>query len=233
MSTKIALIGIMGHGKSSVANLFAGTDYFEVSDDIYTCTTKIQSYNNINNNITVFDTQGLNDKGTTDVNNLQEMIKTFKKEILNAIFLVLNGQLCRLDEGVKQVIKEICKLFMGKYIWKQIGLIFTHFGYDKEEQEEVKSREKNYVKEVLKTAEEEYKEIIKNQDENNKTCDPKEKIVDNLKCFYVNAKKRKNGEYDKDTLEEIKKMENLAKNYPPINKVQSKFIVSKEVLKDH
>lgn len=95
------------------------------------------------------------------------------------------------DEGVKQVIREICKLFMGKYIWKQIGFIFTHFGYDEKQQDEVKQRESNYVKEVLQTTEKEYQEIIKNQDENNKACDPKEKIVNYLECFYVNAKREK------------------------------------------
>ena len=230
MSTKIALIGIMGHGKSSVGNLFVGFDYFKVSNDVYTCTIKTESYNN--GDIEIFDTQGLNDKGQTDANNLQEMIKTFKKEKLNAIFIVLNGQVPRIDEGIKQVIREICKLFMGKYIWKQIGLIFTHFGYDEEQQDEVKQREKNYVKEVLKTAEEEYQEIIKNQDENNRTCDPEEKIVDNLKCFYVNAKRKKSGNFDADSLEEIKKIKKFAKKCPPINKVQSKFIVKKELLKD-
>jgi len=230
MKTKIALLGIMGHGKSSVGNLFAGKDYFTVSDDIYQCTPMIEPYDN--GSLIVFDTKGLNDKGETDMNNLQDMIKTFKKEKLNAIFLVFNGQVCRFGEGMKQIIREICKLFMGKYIWKQIGIIFTRYGYDEDQQEEIRKRSKNFVKEILKIAEEEYKEIVKNQDENNKTCDPNEKITDNLKCFFVNAKRRKNKQYDSQTLEEVEKIKNLAKNYPPINKVQSKFIVKKEIKKD-
>lgn len=94
MTTKIALIRIMGHRKSSVANLFAVIDYFKVSNDVYTCTLKTKSYNN--GDIVIFDTQGLNDKGKTDTNNLQEMNKTFKKEKLNTIFIVLNEQLCRI-----------------------------------------------------------------------------------------------------------------------------------------
>lgn len=230
MKTKIALLGIMGHGKSSVANIFAGKDCFKVSNDIYSCTPMIQSYDN--GNMVIFDTRGLNDKGEIEVNNLQEMIKTFKKEKLNAIFIVFNGQVCRFDEGMKQIIREICKLFMGKYIWKQIGVIFTRYGYEEEQQNEIRERSKNFVKEILKVAEEEYKEIIKNQDENNKTCDPNEKITDNLKCFFVNSKRKKNGQYDQQTLEEIEKIKNLAKKYPQINKVQSKFIVKKEIMKD-
>ena len=230
MLSKIALLGVMGHGKSSVANLFAGLDYFKVSNGVDTCTKSTSSYKN--GNFEIFDTQGLNDKDDIDVKNLQEMILTCKKERLNALFLVINGQVCRIDEGFKKIIRQICKLFMGKYIWKQIGLIFTHYGYSEEEQDEVREREEDFIKQVLNTAEEEYKEIIKTQDQNNKTCDENEKIVDTLRCFYVNAKRRRNGNYDSHTLEEIEKIKNLVKKYPPINKVQSKFIVKKEVLKD-
>ena len=231
MKSKIVFIGGMGNGKSSVGNLFAGKDHFKVCDDIYPCLDYVvNSY--VSGDLIIFDTVGLNDKIATDVSNLQEMIKTFKKEKMNAIFIVLNGQICRFDEGMKQMIREICKLFMGKYIWKQIGIIFTRYGYDEEQHEEIKMRAKNFVKEVLKTAEEEYKEIIKNQDQNNKTCDPNEKIANTLKCFFVNAKRKKNGTYDSETLNEIQKIKNLIKDYPPIDKVQSKFIVKKEIKKD-
>ena len=46
------------------------------------------------------------------------------------------------------------------------------------------------MKKILEIAENEYKEIIKNQNQNNKTCDPNEKIVKSLNCFYVNPKKK-------------------------------------------
>ena len=230
MITKIGLIGIMGHGKSSVANLFVGKNYFEVGNHIiYTCDKEILSYNN--GDIEIFDTRGINGKGETDTKKIQEMIKTFKEEKINSIFIVINGQVCQINEGLKQIIKEICKLFIGKYIWKQIGIIFTHYGYEKEQQEEVKTRTKYFVKEVLDTAEEEYKEIIKNQDENNKTCDSNEKITETLKCFYVNAK-RNNDQYDFHTIKEIEIIKNMVKNNPPIDKIQSKFIIKKEILKD-
>ena len=227
---KIAFFGIMGHGKSSTANIFAGTDHFKVSNDVLSCTKNIESYDN--GELIIFDTRGLNDKGETDVNSLQEMILTFKKEKINALFLVFNGQVCRIDEGMKQVIRMTCKCFIGKYIWKQIGIIFTHYGNDEEEQEEVRVRSKNFVKEVLKTAEEEYKNICKFQDQNNKTCASYEKLTQTLNCFYINAKKKKNGKYDDNTLKEIEKIKNTIKDYPPINIVQSKFIVKVEKLKD-
>ena len=173
MKSKIVLIGDMGSGKSSVGNLFAGKDHFKVCDDIYPCLDYVvNSYDA--GDLIIFDTVGLNDK--TDVSNLQKMIETFKKEEMNAIFIVLNGQICLFGEGMKQMIREICKLFMGKYIWKQIGIIFTRYGYDEKQHEEIKKQANNLVKEVLKEAEEEYKDIIKNQDQNNKTCDPNKKI---------------------------------------------------------
>ena len=35
---KIALFGIMGHGKSATGNLIAGRECFIVSNDVQTCT---------------------------------------------------------------------------------------------------------------------------------------------------------------------------------------------------
>ena len=43
---KIALFGIMGHGKSATGNLIAGRECFIVSNDVQTCTKNIQSYDN-------------------------------------------------------------------------------------------------------------------------------------------------------------------------------------------
>lgn len=223
--SKIVLIGIMGNGKSSVANIFAGKEIFKVSNGADSCTVQIQSY--INGDIQIFDTEGLNSKKNNDMQNLQKMIERFRKEEMNAIFIVHNGEICRIDESLKNVIRQICKLFIGKYIWNQIGIIFTHYGYDEDEQNEIKGREKEFVKKILKVAEEEYEEIIKNQDENNKKCDSSLKLVDTLKCFYVNAKKKKN-KYDAHTLQQIEEIKKLVRNYPPITKVQSKFIIKKE-----
>ena len=232
MIAKVSLLGVMGYGKSSVGNLLLGKEIFKVSNGIEHCTLGIQSELNDNGDFQVFDTKGLGDKEVVDTESLQEMILFLKREKINAIFLVLNGQVCRISEQIKKIIRSICKLFMGKYIWKQIGLIFTHYGFSEEEQLDVKEREQDYIKDILKTAEEQYKEIIKNQDQNNKTCDPNEEIVNTLKCFYVNSKKKRNGQYDADTIKECKNIKEWAKKHPPINLVQSKFIVKKEIIKD-
>jgi len=218
---KIVLIGIMGNGKSSVANIFAGKDIFKVSNNVDSCTLQIESYTN--GDIQIFDTEGLNSNKNKDIKNLQNMIERFKQEKMNAIFIVHNGEICRIDESLEKIIRKICNLFTGKYIWKQIGIIFTHYGFDEEEQNEIKGREKKFVNKILKIAEDEYNNIISNQDENDKKCDPTEKIVNNLKCFYVNSKKKRN-KYDDHTIKQIEEIKKLVRNYPPITQIQSKFI---------
>ena len=50
--------------------------------------------------------------------------------------------------------------------------------------------------------------------------------------FLCKSKKKREGQYDLHSLEEIKKIKNFVKNLMPIDKVQSKFIVSKKLLKD-
>ena len=87
------------------------------------------------------------------------------------------------------------------------------------------------MKKILDIAKNEYDNVAINQIENFKACDSKEKLVDTLKCFYVNAKK-KNNQYNIDTLNEIEKIKYLVRSYPPITKIQSKFEIRGEVLKD-
>ena len=65
---KIVLIGIMGNGKSSVANIFAGKDIFKVSNNVDSCTLQIESYTN--GDIQIFDTEGLNSNKNQDIKNL-------------------------------------------------------------------------------------------------------------------------------------------------------------------
>lgn len=50
--------------------------------------------------------------------------------------------------------------------------------------------------------------------------------------FLCKSKKKREGQYDLHSLEEIEKIKNFVENLMPIDKVQSKFIVSKKLLKD-
>jgi hypothetical protein len=156
------------------------------------------------------------------------MISRLQEEKINAIFFVI-----RINERIHQKLKitfeQICRLFKGKYIWKQIGIILT-YPYDNIS-EKHKEKGKIIIQEVLNIAENEYKEIIRTQDQNNRVCDPNEKLVDNLNCFYVKIPEE--GEYyDDNSIKEIKRIKSLVKYYPPITLVQSEFIVKKEISKD-
>ena len=84
---------------------------------------------------------------------------------------------------------------------------------------------------ILKIADNEYENIIKNQNQNEIRCDRNEKITETLKCFYLNTEKVDN-KYDIQTLNEIEKIKELIKDYPSINKIQSKFVTKIELKKD-
>ena len=90
----------------------------------------------------------MDNKEKNEFENLQKMILRFKKGEKNAIFIVHNGEVCRIDKSLEKVIRQICNLFIGKYIWKQIATIFKHYRYDIDDQKEIKGRkgfsEKNF-----------------------------------------------------------------------------------------
>ena len=181
-----------------------------------------------NGEFEIFDVKGLDAYNNIDY--IQKMISNLKNEKINAIFIVYNINERRLDQIMKLTIQQICRLFKGKYIWKQIGIIFT-YSFDNIS-EKHKERGKELIKAILNTVENEYKEIIRTQDQNNKICDPNEKLVDTLNNFYIQIPED-DGPYDyKHSLEEINKIKNLVKYYPPITQVQSEFIVKKEIIKD-
>ena len=94
----------MRNGKSSVANLFAGKDYFKINNGAYSSTLDISSYKN--GDIDIFDIEGLNSREKNDdVENLQKMILRFKNEEMNAIFIDHNGEFYRIDESLVKVIR--------------------------------------------------------------------------------------------------------------------------------
>jgi hypothetical protein len=51
---KIALFGIMGHGKSATGNLIAGRECFIVSNDVQTCTKYFLFLENFHKKIILF-----------------------------------------------------------------------------------------------------------------------------------------------------------------------------------
>ena len=226
MLTKLAFIGRTGSGISLVAELFSEKYYNFSSRDHSIGHALIRSLKN--GEFEIFDVKGLDAHDNMD--SIQKMISNLQNEKINAIFIVSNINERRLDQSMKLTIQQICRLFKGKYIWKQIGIIFTYTLDNISEKQ--KERGKEIIKAILNTAENEYKEIIRTQDQNNKNCDPNEKLVDTLNYFYIQIPEEDESYDYKHSLEEINKIKNLVKYYPPITQVQSEFIVKKEIIKD-
>ena len=224
MLTKLAFIGESGSGISTVADLFLEKYYNVYHNDYGYRNNPIRSFKI--GEFEIFDIKGLD--YSSDINSIQKMISRLQEEKINAIFFVIKINE-RIHQKLKITFEQICRLFKGKYIWKQIGIIFTH-SYNNIK-EEHKERGKKFIQEVLNIVENEYKEIIRTQDPNNRICDPNEKLVDNLNCFYIKIPEE--GEYYDDySIKEIKRIKSLVKYYPPITLVQSEFIVKKEIIKD-
>ena len=224
MLTKLAFIGESRSGISTVADLFLEKFYNVYHNDYGNRNDPIRSFKI--GEFEIFDIKGLD--YSSDLNSIQKMISKLQEEKINAIFFVIKINE-RIHQKLKITFEQICRLFKGKYIWKQIGIILT-YPYDNIS-EKHKEKGKIIIQEVLNIAENEYKEIIRTQDQNNRVCDPNEKLVDNLNCFYVKIPEE--GEYYDDySIKEIKRIKSLVKYYPPITLVQSEFIVKKEIIKD-
>ena len=224
MLTKLALIGESGSGISTVADLVLEKFYNVYHNDYGYHNDPIRSFKI--GEFEILDIKGLD--YSSDLNSIQKMISRLQEEKINAIFFVIKINE-RIHQKLKITFEQICRLFKGKYIWKQIGIILT-YPYDNIS-EKHKEKGKIIIKEVLNIAENEYKEIIRTQDPNNRICDPNEKLVDNLNSFYVKIPEE--GEYyDDNSIKEIKRIKSLVKYYPTITLVQSEFIVKKQIIKD-
>ena len=220
MLTKLAFICESGSGISTVADLFSEKYYNDYHNDYGYRNDPIRSFKI--GEFEIFDIKGLD--YSSDLNSIQKMISRLQEEKINAIFFVIKINE-RIHQKLKITFEQICRLFKGKYIWKQIGIILT-YPYDNIS-EKYKEKGKIVIQEVLNIAENEYKEIIRTQDPNNRICDPNEKLVDNLNCFYVKIPEE--GEYYDDySIKEIKRIKSLVKYYPPITLVQSEFIIKKK-----
>ena len=224
MLTKLAFIGESGSGISTVADLFLEKYYNVYHNDYGYHNDPIRSFKI--GEFEILDIKGLD--YSIDINSIQKMISKLQEEKINAIFFVIKINE-RIHQKLKITFEQTCRLFKGKYIWKQIGIILT-YPYDNIS-EKYKEKGKIVIQEVLNIAENEYKEIIRTQDPNNRICDPNEKLVDNLICFYVKIPEE--GEYYDDySIKEIKRIKSLVKYYPTITLVQSEFIVKKQIIKD-
>jgi len=135
------ILGATGVGKSSVANVLLGESpdckdcTFPICDGAKSCTneTKYAEGKWLGRDLpfTVVDTPGFGDSEGRDDQFIDEMVDVLVHHVntTNVFLLTFNAQEPRLDDGIKQMIREMEMLFGYKF-WDNVILEATHWAYD-------------------------------------------------------------------------------------------------------
>ena len=151
----ILLIGLSGHGKSSLGNFLLGKQIFKVSGGCELCTRNISSY--ASGNLTIIDTPGFYSVNNYNQNNNILFIKEIKEYIdksknITAILIVISSHEKRITQDFQNLIKIICNNF--KYdILCRIAFVFTKSYFSKYELKKIKQESKYFISETNKLIE--------------------------------------------------------------------------------
>ena len=218
----ILLVGETGAGKSSLANRIVGIeDAFEVSDDPEACSKNtIRKISNIDPNISVIDTPGLQDSRGRDKIHYDQMVKIIKEmKFLHFILIVLNFHNPRLTSSIQYMIKFLCNVFPVNFL-NHVGVVFTHYDHeyemkrnkrkDKDPRDKAKTR---YIPEVVK--------IIK---DNNKQANGQ---IEKIPVYFMDNLL----DEDANSQEELNQLMALAKMLNPIEDINgnSNLKIKKEI----
>lgn len=151
----VMFIGDTGSGKSSVGNLFLGEKVFEESQKPQPCTLTPTYHTSIVAGVKriVIDTEGFDDgRHITEeqIHNLAQMLKHYQGGI-NSIGIVIQAQVMRFTQGVKDVIKFVYDA-LGKQVITHLCVMFT-FCSTKFPNRDIKKNEyrkilEEYIKEI-------------------------------------------------------------------------------------
>jgi predicted GTPase len=135
---KLVLIGETGIGKSQLGNfILQKEDCFKVGDgdnsETYSFLENTTSISDMNINITIMDTPGLNDTSKRDFDIMENLIEKFQNDrAIDGIILVYNFKKPRKVSKDAELVNNLTKIF-GKDILKQrLKVIVTNRSTGKE-----------------------------------------------------------------------------------------------------
>ena len=232
---KIVLIGATGVGKSQLGNFILNKECFEVGDTMNSKTGEISEETSLikemNINVTIVDTPGLNDTGGKDKEIMDKIVNKFKNDnSIDGLILVYSYRNLRKVQKDKELLNNLKQIFGEDLLKSRLKVIFTNsvFGRERKKNEDEKERNtKVDIKNFLHKMVEEEDMIIVNTniDEFRPT------ILNFLKKFLEIKRKDgsiNNAKIKKEKLQFIEEQKNkanisLKKTQDEISKIEKKI----------
>ena len=128
---KLVLIGETGVGKSQLGNFILGQEYFKVG---YTGNSVTKSINentayieSLNIDVTIVDTQGFNDRETSDNKIMDILVSKFKEDkSIDGIILVYSWAKNRVSQKDIELIDKFKKIFGEDILKQRLKVIYTY-----------------------------------------------------------------------------------------------------------